>query len=220
MTGILYHAADPAHSHAQPLSLYRLAGADARQSHVRQKLLRSGCRCALVELGTTNDLSSAFGASAGDAAAAPAEGEAAAAAEPAWVFIPISEHLKAKEVNAATRVGDFTAAVQLKDSWKNSVLMGIDRVDFPKVADRRRDFAPASLGALMNSLAIANDGILMERKVMAENGLRVGDSIPVRISTSDGRAEVLMKIVGEIDYFPRLLVFGSGRGQTLTRGQP
>ena len=186
------------------LSAFTASLAQTLDNHMFDKNYYAvGADARLVELGTTNDLSSAFGASAGDAAAAPAEGEAAAAAEPAWVFIPISEHLKAKEVNAATRVGDFTAAVQLKDSWKNSVLMGIDRVDFPKVAYWRRDFAPASLGALMNSLAIANDGILMERKVMAENGLRVGDSIPVRISTSDGRAEVLMKIVGEIDYFPR-----------------
>lgn len=184
------------------LSAFTASLAQTLDNHMYDKNYYSvGADARLVELGTTNDASSAFGAAAtGGEGATTAT---AAAAEPAWVFIPVSEHLKAKEIKAATRIGDFTAAVQLKDSWKNSALMGIDRVDFPKVAYWRRDFAPASLGALMNSLAIADDGLLMERKVMTENGLRVGDSMPVRISTSDGRAEVLMKIVGEIDYFPR-----------------
>lgn len=192
------------------LSAFTASLAQTLDNHMFDKNYYSvGADVRLVELGTMNDLSSAFGGAGatGDttASSSSSSGSASSTAtpEPSWVFIPVSEHLKVKEIQAATRVGDFTASLQLGDSWKNAVLMGIDRVDFPKAAYWRRDFAPASLGALMNTLAIADDGLLMERTVMAQNGLRVGDSVPVRITTADGRAEVLMKIVGEIDYFPR-----------------
>ncbi len=79
---------------------------------------------------------------------------------------------------------------------------GVDRIDFPKVAFWRPDFASAPLGALMNSLAIASDGVLVERKKMRDAGLRVGDQIQVRISAAGSGYEGPMKIVGTFDYFP------------------
>ncbi len=189
------------------LSAFTASLAQTLDNHMYDKNYYSvGADVRLVELGTTNELSNAsFGG--GDAApateATSSDSAAAADTGPAWVFIPISEHLKVKEIEAATRVGDFTAAIQVQGEWKNSTLMGIDRVDFPKAAFWRRDFAPATLGALMNSLAIAYDGLLLERKFMAAAGLRVGDTAQVRINGADGRAEIPMKVVGEIDYFPR-----------------
>ena len=121
---------------------------------------------------------------------------------PQWVFIPVSEHMKVPTIQAATRVGEFTASIQVQGEWKESSFMGIDRVDFPKAAYWRRDFAPASLGALMNSLAIAPEGILLRREFMAQNALHVGDAVQMRVSSFGQHADMAMKIVGEIDYFP------------------
>ena len=58
--------------------------------------------------------------------------------------------------------------------------LGIDRVDFARVAFWRRDFAPGPLGALMNALAQAPDGILASRDFMKEYALKVGDTVRVQ----------------------------------------
>ena len=121
---------------------------------------------------------------------------------PEWVFIPVDEHLKVEEIQAAARVGDYDTFVQVKERWAPTTMIGIDRIDFPKVAFWRNDFAPASLGALMNSLAIASDGVLVERSFMRQNGFRVGDIIQVRIPPADNRNGVSMRIVGDFRYFP------------------
>lgn len=164
----------------------------------------------LVELGSTEtvplasdtaaegDESSEFGAvtSSSDGA------EDSEIAEARWVFVPVDEHLKVPGITAATRVGEFEGRVQAQGEWTDSVFIGIDRVDFPKAAYWRRDFAPASLGALMNALAVARDGVLLPREFMRQNAIRVGDSIVVRVSTYGVRAEMNMKVVGDFDYFP------------------
>jgi putative ABC transport system permease protein len=123
-------------------------------------------------------------------------------AEARWVFVPVDEHLKVPGITAATRVGEFEGRVQAQGDWQDAVFIGIDRVDFPKAAFWRRDFAPASLGALMNSLAVARDGVLLPREFMRQNAIEVNDSIVVRVSTYGVRAEMNMKVVGDFDYFP------------------
>jgi putative ABC transport system permease protein len=166
-----------------------------------------GADARLVEMGASNQATAAFGGmggaeAEGDAAGSPAAAAPVEDAGPQWVFLPISEHLKVEEIEAATRVADFPAAVQVQGQWVASELMGIDRVDFPKVAFWRSDFAPASLGALMNALAVAPDGLLVERWALRQAGLKVGDQVQVRINTSSGDAEGPMRIVGDFDYFP------------------
>jgi putative ABC transport system permease protein len=116
--------------------------------------------------------------------------------------MPISEHLKVEEIEAATRVGDFPGAIQIQGQWESATIIGVDRVDFPKVAFWRPDFASASLGALMNSLAIASDGLLVERRLLRSSGLRVGDQIQVRINAAGAGYEGPMRIMGTFEYFP------------------
>src|SRR5690606_6069801 len=72
----------------------------------------------------------------------------------------------------------------------------------PKAAYWRRDFAPASLGALMNALAVAPEGIILRRDFMLQNRIRVGDEIQMRISNFGQRAELTAQVVGELEYFP------------------
>ncbi|HRJ42412.1 MAG TPA: ABC transporter permease, partial [Caldilineaceae bacterium] len=132
-------------------------------------------------------------------------GPPAASAAPdavVWTFVPVTEHYKAPDIKGATRFAKFDVRVQLQGKWQEAGFYGIDRLDFPNVAYWRRDFAPASLGALMNSLAIANEGILMPQDFMRANTIRVGDSVQVNVTRYGMRAEMIMKVVGEFDYWP------------------
>ncbi len=173
----------------------------------------------LVELGRTDtsatDASSNAAAAGGDtssggSAASGGLGTAAATGgttsstipQDRWVFIPVSEHMRASEIEAATRVGEFDASIQVQGKWTKSKFIGVDRVDFPKVAFWRRDFAPASLGGLMNALAVAPDGVLLQGQFMREQAIQVGDPIQVRVSSYGQRADMTMKVVGEFNYFP------------------
>lgn len=191
------------------LSVFTASLAQTLDNHLYDHNYYSvGADARLEESGATNSAGSSFGALGGASSeGGSADGtatESGAAEEDAvqWVFLPVAEHLKVAEIKAATRVGDFPAAVQVEGQWIKSTLLGIDRVDFPKVAYWRSDFAPASLGALMNALAVASDGVLVERWAMREAGLRVGDAIQVRLVTSEGETTGPMRIVGDFDYFP------------------
>ncbi|MBE2237954.1 MAG: FtsX-like permease family protein [Caldilineaceae bacterium] len=195
------------------LSVFTASLAQTLDNHLfDQSYYTIGADARLVELGAAaNAGESAFGsagfqaAGQGEATPAAAPTEQSAITEitgPEWVFIPVGEHLNVKEIEAATRVGKFDAAVQMQDRWQPVTMIGVDRVDFPQVAFWRRDFASASLGALMNSLAIASDGVLIERSFMRQQGLRVGDAIQLRLNAANAKTGVPMRIVGDFRYFP------------------
>ena len=202
------------------LAVYTASLAQTLDNHLYdQNYYAVGADARLVELGASNDVGSSFGsfgdqgaaqsggaqsggAQSSEQSAAQSQSEDDQVTEPDWVFLPVSEHLKAQDVLAATRVGDFISRVQVQGKWTPSVLMGIDRIDFPKVAYWRNDFARATLGALMNALAVAQDGLLVERDFMRQRGLRVGDQIQVSINASGENHETPMKIVGDFSYFP------------------
>jgi putative ABC transport system permease protein len=81
-------------------------------------------------------------------------------------------------------------------------LFGIDRLEFPKVGFYRRDFAPSSLGTLMNRLAVQRDGVIVSRDVLAKSGLGVGDILPIQGLIGSSSQAVEFKIVGVLDYWP------------------
>ncbi len=184
------------------LAVYTASLAQTLDNHLFDKNYYAvGADAQLNELGQSNAPSNPY-AALGAQAEAAATTPGSTVVEPEWVFIPVSEHLTVDEIAAATRVGTFQASVQVKGKWQASQMLGIDRVDFPKVAYWRRDFAPASLGALMNSLAIANDGLLAERSFLRANGLRVGDQVQVLFQGDEEKREVPMRIMGDFSYFP------------------
>ncbi|MBX3015036.1 MAG: ABC transporter permease [Caldilineaceae bacterium] len=190
------------------LSAFTASLAQTLDNHLYdQSYYRTGADVRLVELGRSN--AAGQGGSAGTEGGTTAtttsasSGSASTATQgPNWVFIPVSEHLKVPEILGAARVGEFGASVQVQGTWTESRFIGIDRIDFPQAAYWRRDFAPASLGALMNALAVSPDGVLMRRDYMRQNSIRVGDAIQVRVSNYGQRAEMAMKVAGEFDYFP------------------
>jgi putative ABC transport system permease protein len=123
---------------------------------------------------------------------------------PKWLFLPVTEYLKAPGVLAATRVGEYQASTWLSGGIQSGYFLGIDRVDFPRVASAswRQDFASSSLGELMNALAVARDGVLVPQKFMGMYRLRPGDVIRVEVTLQGQRTQMDMKIVGGFDYFP------------------
>ena len=161
---------------------------------------RVGADGRLAELGDTpisNDSGAFPGSGGGSSSSSGDEPQT-----PSWTFVPVSEHLRVPNVKAATRFARFEARVHLDGRWRDAHVFGIDRLDFPKAAYWRRDFAAASLGSLMNSLALASEGVLLHRDFMRDHNLLVGDTILVGAARYGLRAEMQMQIVGDFRYFP------------------
>jgi putative ABC transport system permease protein len=124
--------------------------------------------------------------------------------EPRYLFVPVSDHLEVPGITAATRVGTYSdVAIQLGGASSRVQLVGIDRVDFPKVIGRfDREWGDGQpLGALMNLLARNADGVLVTRDLLAK-GLKIGDPLPTLVKIDDDQRQVRFKIVGVIDLWP------------------
>jgi putative ABC transport system permease protein len=189
------------------LSAFTASLAQTLDSHLYdQSYYKVGSDFQVVELGEDTQSTGGFGMGFGGGAP-PSDtgtGDTAAAAPqgPRWNFLPISEYLKVPGVKAAARVGLYPATTRLSGGNQQGQFMGVDRVDFSRVAFWRRDFAPAQLGSLMNALALAPEGVLVNRAFMGQNALRVGDTVRIAVDTYGQRNELDMKIVGSFDLFP------------------
>jgi len=125
----------------------------------------------------------------------------------AWKFLPVSEYLKIEGVDSVARLGRFTTRTTVNKKNIDGVFFGIDRLDFPKVAFWRDDFAAESLGALLNRLATERAGVLVPNSFLREYQLEIGDPLQLRVYTygrtgSGHYNNVSMKIAGSFDYFP------------------
>jgi putative ABC transport system permease protein len=120
-----------------------------------------------------------------------------------WVPAP-QEFTKVEGVLGATRVGTYASRVTLAiDGEVRGQFIAIDRLDFPKVAWWRSDLSQEPLGALMNRLASSPDSILVSREFIANNGLQIGDQIPVQVNATDYfKIRFRATIAGVFDYFP------------------
>ena len=142
------------------------------------------------------------GSTSGMSQTASGQAEEEAEGLPGWAMLPVAEHLKAPGVRAAARVGRFKAVTTAGGQSVEGYLYGVDRIDFPQVAYFRSDFAPESLGALMNALAVEPSGILVRREFLARAGLRVGDPLALTGLIAGSNQPLLFKIVGTLDLFP------------------
>jgi putative ABC transport system permease protein len=171
--------------------------AQTLDDHLRDRTYyQVGADARLIELGSAppDESSSPGGAAPTNAAAEQTQ--------ISWTFVPVSEHLRVPEVKAVSRFATFEGSIQLQGSWNTIRFAGIDRLDFPNVAFWRRDFAPATLGALMNSLALSHDAVLLPRTLMRQNAIAVGDTIQVQVARYGVRSQMSMKVMGEFNYFP------------------
>ena len=142
---------------------------------------------------------------AGPMGGAPTAGTAEEEEEdvgPRWLFLPVGEHLKVDGVQVAARIGWFPATGRTATGQMQGHFLGVDRLDYTRVAFWRSDFASQPLGALMNNLGLANNGVLVPENVLTENALQIGDPIRVTVPVFGASANMDMEIVGTFRRWP------------------
>ena len=133
------------------------------------------------------------------------------------IFIPTVDEFKAQPgITAAARVGEYRGEVEMAGGDELRLrFLGVDRLDFSQVAWFRRDFAPDSLGGLMNLLAIEPQNVLMPRDLIALLGLRPGEEFTMNVTLAAGQSVTTQFVaIGVYDHFPtvyedRFTVFGN-----------
>lgn len=121
---------------------------------------------------------------------------------PQWQFIPASEYIKIPGITSATRVGIYEGLVRTSQGFIPGMFMGVDRSDFASIAFWRSDFAPSSLGEMMNQLAVEYSGVLLPSAFLTEHYFHAGDSVEVAVRSFGQYTTIRVKILGGFDYFP------------------
>jgi putative ABC transport system permease protein len=119
-----------------------------------------------------------------------------------WVFVPVSEHLKVPGIRAATRIGEYGVQGTFGKTTAKGRFFAIDRMDFPKTAYFRQDYAYSQLGTLMNRLAVDSSAILVTPSFLANNQLDIGDRIELTVSVWGERRAIQFVIADFIKLFP------------------
>jgi putative ABC transport system permease protein len=133
---------------------------------------------------------------------AAADAEAGIPPPQARMFVPMSDYISVEGVRDATRVGFYKATARFSGGNVTGQLVGLDRLDFARIAFWRRDFAPASLGALMNALAASTDAVLLPQDVMEAQAISVGDRVRIVITLEEGSANLDLRVVGAFNLWP------------------
>jgi putative ABC transport system permease protein len=119
-------------------------------------------------------------------------------------YLNLEEHLKLPNIDAITRVGKYESTFSYGVGEQKAIVMGIDRLDFPKVAFYRDDFSADSLGALMNALGAEPMGVLVPQAVAEKAGFRRGDHLMISVNILGQAFEREMIMVGTYEYFPTI----------------
>jgi len=125
----------------------------------------------------------------------------------AWM-LPASSYLSIPGVTHAARVGLYPASIFMSSyDVVKATYIGIDRLDLPQTLAYRADFASEPLGALMNRLAVRDNGVLVSEQFLRENRLELGDTIPIHVVLVDlfdqetsVRTDLI--VAGTYRYFP------------------
>jgi len=159
-----------------------------------------GADMRLADLGQSTEPSSA-GPGGGSSQQQPEQQDEGT---PKWLFLPVTEYLKVPGVENAMRVTRSDTEAVVGNSRQRGTLLGIDRMEFPKIAYWRDDYATYPLGYLMNALGTFEDGLLVSRDFMREQGLSIGSKITLNLWDVEESKPVPFTIVGELNYFPTL----------------
>ncbi len=132
-------------------------------------------------------------------------GSEGAPAEEPFAVIPMAEYEDLPGVAAAARVGEFEAALAGGGDLPYVRLLTVDRLDFARSAYFREDYARASLGELMNRLAMVPNGVLVPRSIAARLNLGVGDRLRANVLVAGNDRQLFeYTIVGLFEYFPTM----------------
>mgnify|MGYP005813693737 CR=1 FL=1 len=161
-----------------------------------QAYYQVGADAAFSDLGDTPDTGSAPAGGGGGGAASTA------GTRPGWYFLPVTDYLKLDGVQDATRVGRYQATAILGKGYQAGDLVGVDRANLPEIAFWRADFAPESLGELMNRLGSTYDGLLVDAAFLSSHALSINDLVTLRVVTYQQTKDVDFHIVGVFNLFP------------------
>lgn len=122
---------------------------------------------------------------------------------PVWTFRPVEEHLNLAGVQAVTQVARYPVSAIISGGVASGVFLGIDRLTFSEVGYWQRNFAPETLGTLMNALAANPDGVVISRQLLEQEGYQIGEPLTLGVKIGSGQSvPLLLNIVGVIDLFP------------------
>ncbi|MHB1357547.1 MAG: ABC transporter permease [Anaerolineae bacterium] len=114
------------------------------------------------------------------------------------LVVPSSDALRIPGVQNASRVTQLAVRA---DTGEQGHVFGIERLSFPRVAFFRRDFTDRSLPALMNELALNQQGALVNVEYLAAKGLGVGDLVTVRVNNQEN-TRLEFTVVGVLEMMP------------------
>jgi len=120
-----------------------------------------------------------------------------------WIAAP-QEFTGLDGVLGATRVGNYPSRIN-PDRGEETLghFMAVDRLEFPAIAWWRPDLAQEPLGALMNRLALAADGIIVSEQFLLKNELQIGDQVSIQVDAADYfKSRALFTVVGVYANFP------------------
>jgi len=123
---------------------------------------------------------------------------------PVYTFKRVEDHLSIPGVRSATRVGRYKFTSIFSNGADEGAFLGIDRLTFPATAYWQNNFAPSSLGVLMNQLATNPDGVLAPSSFLKKHKLKIGDTLTLGITTGVAGQSIPLqaKVVGSFDMFP------------------
>ncbi len=120
----------------------------------------------------------------------------------AWL-LPSSEYVELPGVEEAARVGEYTARAGIVPGQSVRVrLMGIERLDFPKVAYYRPDYSEQPLGEIMNVMAAQSNALLVPAEAAELLDLEMGDDITLEVLIQGLWRPIDFEMVGTFDYWP------------------
>jgi len=120
-------------------------------------------------------------------------------------FVPTDTYREISGVQEAARVAEFEASLHGQRDVPDIRLLAIDRVDFPRVAYFRSDYASQSLGELMNRLAAKPNGVLLPSTLAEQLTLNRGDLVRININLSkQSLVQFDFEVAGTFDYFPTM----------------
>jgi putative ABC transport system permease protein len=119
-----------------------------------------------------------------------------------WNFLPVQDHLQLPGVEAAARVGGYSASLSSSGRSASGQVFGIDRADFSQVAFFRNDFAAEPLNGLLNRLAASPDAVLVDQQTWERFSLHTGDTITVRIDLNGQPVDLPCTVAGVFTRFP------------------
>jgi putative ABC transport system permease protein len=118
--------------------------------------------------------------------------------------LPADDVLDVEGVLNVSRVGKYPARLLLRSSRAEGTIVGVDRATMATVTRSREDYADMPFADMFNLLATNRAGVLVNRQVMTENNLLIGQEIDIQVSVLGEWVDTSVPILGVVDYFPTL----------------